>query len=371
MTPAAEAGRNALLDMSWRPDAAALSERLGEWVARRLPPGHRLVTAAFPPEGGSSLNLQFSTEAPDGPPRRFVARLASPGPQYTTFPDEDVEREARYMRVVREHTGVLVPEVLFVEDDPSWLGTAFLVLPHRPGRPWPSDPPYNFAGWVLEASPEARRRMQSQLIEVLVGIHQVDETRVDLREFARPELGTYVLQAHVNYLRAFYDWGRDEVRYRLVESALERLTATMPVRTDPACVTWGDARAGNLLFDDGQVSAVLDWEGAALGYPEVDLAFGGLMHRYYQQRAESLGVPGLPDVFRPADLAAEYEAISGRAVADLGWYELLGATRAAVIQVRFVTRASRNSGALTHRSAPDPDAALSIGPLLRRLLERT
>ena len=84
----------------------------------------------------------------------------------------------------------------------------------------------------------------------------------------------------------------------------------------------------------------------------------------------AISIPQAADPsFRPADLASEYEAISGRAVADLGWYELLGATRAAVIQVRFVTRASRNSGAMTHRSASEPDAALSIGPLLSRLLE--
>jgi aminoglycoside phosphotransferase (APT) family kinase protein len=371
VTPAAEAGRNALLDTSWRPDTADLAARLAQWVEQRFPAGHRLGAAAFPSEGGSSLNLQFGVEHPDGPPQRFVARLASPGPQYAIFPDENLEREARYMRVVREHSDVPVPEVQFVEDDPSWLGTPFLVLPHLPGRPWPSDPPYNFAGWVLEASPAQRRRMQRQLVTVLAGIHQVDERRVDLRGFARPELGDTALEAQVNYLCRFYDWGRDGVRYPLVESALAYLSATVPARPEPACVTWGDARTGNLLFAGERVSAVLDWEGAALGYPEVDLAFGCLMHRYYQQRAEAQGFPGLPEAFRPADMAAEYAEVSGRRVADLGWYELLGAARAAVIQVRFVTRASLASGAPTHQSTLDPDAALSIRPLLRELLDCT
>jgi aminoglycoside phosphotransferase (APT) family kinase protein len=53
------------------------------------------------------------------------------------------------------------------------------------------------------------------------------------------------------------------------------LRERLPERADPPCVNWGDARAANLLFDNGEVRAVLDWEGACLGDPEVDAASSG------------------------------------------------------------------------------------------------
>ncbi|MFD0068233.1 phosphotransferase family protein [Streptomyces sp. NPDC056689] len=354
-------GRNNLLDTSWRPDADELTERLTGWVAERFPAGSRLVQAAFPEEGGSSLNLMFSVEDQEQKIERYVARMSSLSPQQQTFPDEDLERETRFMRVVRRHTNLPVPEILHYEGDCSWLGSPFLVMPRVDGRPWPSDPPYNFSGWVLDATPEERADMQRRLIAVIAEIHQVSADRCDLREFERPHLGSDPLECQLNYIRELYEWGRGDVRYPLVETALERLSSSMPRRSEPACINWGDSRAGNLLFHEGKVTAVLDWEGASLGRPEVDVGFLCLMHRYYQQRAESLGIRGLPEAFRPSDVAAEYARLTGRELDDLLWYETLGATRAAAIQVRVMARA----GGPDHGS--DPDQALSIAPVLRDL----
>ncbi|MFE2734690.1 phosphotransferase family protein [Streptomyces sp. NPDC056723] len=362
-SPVKNNGRNNLLDTSWRPDADELTRRLSGWIAQRFPAGSRLTQAAFPEEGGSSLNLMFSVEDREQRTGRYVARMSSPDPQHQTFPDESLEREARIMRVVRRHTGLPVPEILHYEDDRSWLGTPFLVMPRIDGRPWPSDPPYNFSGWVLDSSPEDRSAMQRQLVAVLAELHQITADKFDLREFERPHLGRDPLECQVNYVRQLYEWGRAGVRYPLLETALELLSSNLPRRSEPACVNWGDSRAGNLLFHNGRVTAVLDWEGAALGHPEADVAFVCLMHRYYQQRAEALGIRGIPDAFRPADLAAEYASLTGRQLDDLSWYETLGAARAAAIQVRVVTR----SGARGAAHSSDPDKVLSIAPVLRDL----
>ena len=137
---------------------------------------------------------------------------------------------------------------------------------------------------------------------------------------------------------------------------------------DGAYVNWGDARAGNLLFADGEVSAVLDWEGACLGYPEVDIAFVWLMHRYYQQRAEAQGIAGLPELFRAEDLAERYASLTGQPLADLHWFQVLGAARAAAIQVRFVSRARAGSHDGGRLLTASPDEALGIRPVLAELL---
>jgi len=209
------------------------------------------------------------------------------------------------MAVVRAATGLPVPAVLRHERDRSWLGAPFFITPRHQGRAWPSDPPYNFSGWVLESTPAERAAMRRAFVSVLAQIHAVTADRHDLSGLARPRPCEPVLEAQVRSVRSLYDWARARRGYPVVERALRWLADHGPSRTDPACVTWGDARPGNLLFADGNVTAVLDWEGATLGYPELDVAFVCVMHRYYQARAEAHGVPGLPELFRPAELAAE------------------------------------------------------------------
>ena len=361
-------GRNELLaDSSWRPDAEALTAGLRRWVTATFSAQCRLVKAAYPDEGGSSFNLMFDV-TDGGNLAHYVARLASPSRGHQTFPDESLSRQVRYLQVVRANSGVPVPEVSFYESDRRWLGAPFFVMPRYPGRAWPSDPPYNFSGWVLDLSAQERARMQHVLVSVIAGIHSVRADRCDLSEFSRPWLGSSPLEWQVNYLAELYDWARGEERYPLVERALDWLRGNLPRRPDPPCVNWGDARAGNLLFAGGEVSAVLDWEGACLGYPEVDIAFVWLMHRYYQQRAEAHGLAGLPELFRVEDLAAQYASVTGYTPAGLHWFQVLGAVRAAAIQVRFVSRARAGRHGGGQPVAASPDEALGIRPVLAELL---
>jgi aminoglycoside phosphotransferase (APT) family kinase protein len=37
------------------------------------------------------------------------------------------------------------------------------------------------------------------------------------------------------------------------------------------CLCWGDARLGNMLYADGKIAAVLDWDLVHLGDPEGDV----------------------------------------------------------------------------------------------------
>lgn len=362
----ADSGRNVLLDTSWRPDAADLSAKLGRWVAARVSPSARVARARFPAEGGSSFNLLFDLvdDAADAV-TPYVAKLGSPAPRYQTFPDEDLGRQVAFMALVRSATGLPVPAVLRYERDRGWLGAPFFITARHEGRAWPSDPPYNFSGWVLESTPAERAAMRRAFVSVLAEIHSVTEDRCDLSGLTRPGPHASALEGQVGSVRSLYDWARAGRDYPVVAQALRWLADHRPSRTDPPCVTWGDARPGNLLFARGKVTAVLDWEGATLGYPEQDVAFVCVMHRYYQARAQAQGVPGLPELFRPAELAAEYAEVSGRTLADLHWYQAAGAARAAAIQVRFVERA-RAAG---NGPFADGDQALGMAPILRELIE--
>jgi aminoglycoside phosphotransferase (APT) family kinase protein len=119
------------------------------------------------------------------------------------------------------------------------------------------------------------------------------------------------------------------------------------------------------MYRDFTPVAVLDWEMAALGPPEVDLGWLVYMHRYFEFVARQYSLPGLPDLLRPDDVASAYERMTGYAPRDLDWYVAYAALRHAVIMARIQRRAIHFGEAL----APvDPDELVVHRLLLEELL---
>ncbi len=82
----------------------------------------------------------------DGEHERYAARLAPMPDVYPVFPEYDIELQAKCMQLVRARTDVPAPEVRWVELDPQWLGTPFLVMRRIDGDAPPDIPPYVFDG---------------------------------------------------------------------------------------------------------------------------------------------------------------------------------------------------------------------------------
>jgi aminoglycoside phosphotransferase (APT) family kinase protein len=72
---------------------------------------------------------------------------------------------------------------------------------------------------------------------------------------------------------------------------------------------------GNILWDQGRITAVIDWEEAAYGDPGIDVAYC---------RMEML-LSGTGEV--AGEFLKAYEAEMGRRVANLGFWELAAAAR--------------------------------------------
>src|SRR5881296_4404580 len=114
----------------WRSDPAAMTERIEAWWAEQIAPGAK-VTDVTAPEGSgmSSETLLFTVQPAEGPPERYVARLAPlASQQFHVFPEYDLELQRRVMQTVAAHTDVPVPEVLAHEADTDWLGSPFLLM---------------------------------------------------------------------------------------------------------------------------------------------------------------------------------------------------------------------------------------------------
>ena len=85
---------------------------------------------------------------------------------------------------------------------------------------------------------------------------------------------------------------------------------------------------------------MLDWEMAAVAPPEVDLGWLCYLHLFFHDLATDLGAPGLPDLFRPVDVARRLRP--GRPATsrvDLTWFVAFAAIRHGAIMRRVTERA--------------------------------
>ena len=174
-------------------------------------------------------------------------------------------------------------------------------------------PPYVFGGWVMDATPEERARMQHNAVErARAAARDHARTARPRRSSCGPSTATTALDQQLGYQRWYYDWAREGATYPLIERTFEWLDANRP--TDVRTVfLWGDSRIGNMLWQDFEPVAVLDWEMATVGPPEVDVAWMIFLHSFFQDLAARFEMPGLPDFMDRAEIIATYEELSGHA----------------------------------------------------------
>jgi len=330
-------------------DPHATRHALEAWLARVLPAGAEPTIVDFDApttNGMSSETVLFTAawrERDGGPPveRSLVARIAPDPGNVPVFPEYDLVRQAATMQTVREHCPeVPVPAVLWTEGDAAAIGSPFFVMERVEGVVPPDILPYNFMSWVTEATDAQRRRLQDATVDALARLHSIDEPERRFSFLPGASGGRTPLERHVDEQRAYYEWVvADGRRSPLIETALAWLDAHWPDPEGPTVLSWGDARIGNVLYRDFEPVAVLDWEMAALGPPELDVGWLVTLHEFFEDVAGTYGLPGLPDFLRRDDVCARYEARSGHTPRDLDWYAAYAATRHAIIMSRIGRRA--------------------------------
>jgi aminoglycoside phosphotransferase (APT) family kinase protein len=220
---------------------------------------------------------------------------------------------------------------------------------------------------VADLSDADQLAFERNAVGVLAKLHTLTPQTADLAFLDRPQYGTTPLDQHFGYQRWYYDWAREGVRYPLIERTFEWLEARRPAE-GPTVLNWGDSRVGNVLWNGPTPVAVLDWEMAALGPAEIDVAWMIFLHKFFQNMTETYGFPGLPDLLRRDRVAAIYEELTGRPVEALEWYEVFAALRFAIISVRTTTRGI----AYGQQAQPDdPDDLIMFRPLLEQMLAGT
>jgi aminoglycoside phosphotransferase (APT) family kinase protein len=342
-------------------DYDKLRAQLEAWLDERVP-GASVSALVVPASNGmSSETVLFDLTVPGAAgPRELVARIAPDPAADPVFMVYDMERQFKTMQMVADHTEVPVPKVLWLETGTDAIGVPFFVMERVHGIVPPDLMPYPYGdNWFFDAAVEDQQRLERQAVEALAALHELTADG-PAGFLAAPDDGESHLRHHIAEQRAYYDWVvADGVRSPLIEEH-------WPENENDAVFSWGDARVGNMMFEDFTPVAVLDWEMAAVGPREIDIGWMIYMHRAFQDMVESFGMPGMPHILRRETIAAIYEEASGYKPKDLDFYTAYAALRYAIVMFRIARRSIRFGEAVMPEN---PDEAISHHVQLRQMLE--
>lgn len=309
-------------------DPEATRQVLTGWLSGHLP-GAEVTHLETPETSGFSNETLIFDAAYGGRVEALVARVAPH--RYQVFPEPRFEEQYRLMRILDEQTDIPVPPIRWYEPDPVHLGAPFFVMGRVQGLVPTDMPPYHQAGWVTEIDPAERATMWWCTLDILARLHRLDVQRLGLGFLDQPRWGETGLGQRLAYYEHYMHWAYPGPKDAALK-ALAWLTANRPEERYEPVALWGDARIGNVLFTRGVPQALLDWETAALGQPEEDLAWYLFLDRHH---SEGIGVPRLEGFPGREETIAYYEDLLGRPMQDMAYYEVLSAFKFTVIMSRI------------------------------------
>lgn len=319
-----------------RRDPEWLRARMAEWLPRAVGRPATVGSLEAPSANGMSSETLVLDAEWDGTVHRLVARVAPMPESDPVFPAYNLDRQFRIIAHLSATTDVALPPLYWSEPDPSPLGAPFFVMGRAEGLVPPDVMPYTFGSWLTEADDAQRAQLADKTVETLSMIHaaEVPDDALDL-----PGPGETPMQAHIRRLHDFYIWtSTGRPGSPLIERGFRWVAQHLPDESAPV-LTWGDARIGNIVYRDFVPVAVLDWEMAAYGPRELDVAWLIFLHRFFQDLTEMAGLPGLPDFLRREDVVSTYQQISGHELRDLDFYLTYAALIHAVVMFRIQCRA--------------------------------
>lgn len=309
--------------------------RLADYLSARGLDGFRGGLMVRQYQGGQS-NPTYRLDAGG---RSLVLRKKPPG---DLLPSAHlVEREYRVMQALAD-TGVPVPTMLLLCEDPAVIGQTFFVMEHVEGRVLPAPD-------LPEAASAAERTaIYDAMNRTLARLHTVDWRAAGLSDFGKPV--DYVARQISRWTRQY-----EAARHREIP-AMEALIEWLPDQI-PGCgagreettIAHGDFRLDNMILHptEPRVVALVDWELSTLGHPLADLAYNCMT--YHLPRG--VRWKGLDGVDRAAlgipseeDYVAAYCRRTGRdGVPDWHFFMAFGLFRLAAICQGVYTRAMQGN----------------------------
>lgn len=270
---------------------------------------------------------------------RYVARIEPESgalfPAQTAQCGVSVEVQHRAMETVAAHCDAPVPDLLGYESDPSFIGQPFFMMGFTEGRIPADTPRYSEEGFLVdEATPEERRRMVTTGLETMGRIHNIDWRSADLDWLDTSGSGEPSTRVQLDLYRASTLAELDGRPHPVLDAAFDWLYANDP-NDDRIGLAWGDARLGNVIWQDYRPAAVVDWEACALSPTEADVGWWLMFDRMSFDEPGNARMDGFPT---REEMIEIYEQSSGREVRDPHYWEVFAVMRFDAIFVGLADR---------------------------------
>ncbi len=237
--------------------------------ARRIDPHALEGYLRAHPLGGQSLVLREARLLPGGRCKltALVSQESGVGLPATFILRQDWQGGATDTSVITEYAllqqvtmaGIRAPRPLLLERNPAALGQPFILLERMPG---------SVSGSLF--TPPLSRSLGLQLASQVGKLHSlstehfrglVPDNSLAADELAQGVEGFKTMQASIG------------MRSKLIDAAIEWLPRHLDDAGSTRCLTHNDLGFHNFLIERENLSALLDWELAALGHPAADLGY--------------------------------------------------------------------------------------------------
>jgi len=305
---------------------------LADWLRGRIAGAERGITLEQFPNGHSNLTYLLQIDGTE-----YVLRRGPLGPVAPKA--HDMGREFRVLQMVHPHFRE-APNVFHLCEDPAVLGSVFFLMERRHGLILRDEIPPQLA-----KMPNYAERASKGFVDCLIRLHAIDISRTGLIALGKPE-GSLERQ-----VQGWADrWNRAKTdAIPKMDHVIRWLIDHQPSSPAPTLVH-NDYKLDNVMLSEDsaeciEIDAVLDWEMATVGDPLADL---GLTLCYWawveapQLRAR--GVPSLtsqPGWYTRDQFVQCYAEGTGRDLSQIGYYEVLGIFKLAVILQQIYYRFRR------------------------------
>ncbi|MDB5972298.1 MAG: hypothetical protein JWQ90_4748 [Hydrocarboniphaga sp.] len=289
----------------------------------------QLSPLVYPRSGaGSSNGIAFFTAELDrgrGLRRYDLVLRYSPGEirllKQKSFADEFLTVKAV------SATGLSVPNVLWLDADGRQVGCPSYVMERVVGDA-PSGAMYS-AGAIAEATPAGRKAMMLEAAGFHGSLRKAAIGSQQVPHLLQRGSGATAIERELSWWLKEGQLARPEDDERLchLETIYRWMIEHQPKAYEPRLVH-GDAQIANMMFRDGHIAAVLDWELSYLGHNEADLALVVFI-------TESLKVLDRPIDGTPteAEYIARFEQESGSKVQHWEYFKLFNIYKCCMVNL--------------------------------------
>ncbi|MAC57118.1 MAG: phosphotransferase [Novosphingobium sp.] len=285
----------------------------------------------------------------DGPQSQTLVVRRQPTDLEVVF-GSSLALQGKMMAALDARGDIAVPAWIGMHLEPDILGLPFLVMGRVEGECAKQNPNYNLEGWLVDMTPGQRHQAFANAISAFASLARID-WRDGFEFLAQPEHGEPGLGQYVGALETWYKAAGKGRPMPIVDAAMAYVRENMPVDAG-VNVLWGDPTPSNVMFaPDGSINGLIDWELAALGPAELDLAWWLYFDDLFSRR---FGVPRLEGLPTKDETIAIWEAASGQKARHLEYYDIVAGLRMALVAVgAFDRQVGIGNIAATNKSLND------------------